>query len=531
MAKKNSIQRFQQIVKVLAYYGFGYIIDNKIKNKSSPQNLRKAFEELGPTFIKIGQILSTRPDILPAEYIVELQKLQDSAPSVKYEEIESLFYSEFNKNIENCFLSFDKIPIASASIAQAHRAILKDGECVIVKIQRPHIKEDMELDLSILRKLIHLTRTRFQYALINPEEAFEEILSSTRRELNFKYEASNIEMFSKLNSEVRFTGTPRVFRDLSTKRILTMEFIDGIKINDKDTLHNEGYDLNDIGKKLALSYFKQVFEDGFFHGDPHPGNLLIKDGKIYYIDFGIMGNLSNSLREILNDIVIAVVFKDIDKMVSCLFSMGIRKGYINRNRLYDDIDYIFNSYLSVTLENLKMSQLLQDIFDAAKRNNIGLPKDLTLLIRGIVIIEGVVADISPDIKILDVAIPYVKSTNKFNLFPPFNELLIGSYTLARDMKEIPLKTLRLLNTMLDGRFKIRFELKSFSKSIGELNKMVNRLVFAIIVSSIIIGSSLILNTNIGPKVYNVSIIGITGFLAAAFLGLWLLISILRSGKL
>lgn len=532
MARNNSLQRFRQIVGVLARYGFGYVINSKLKNNSaSPKNLRLAFEELGPTFIKIGQILSTRPDILPSEYIEELQKLQDNTPSVPYSEIRKLFYKEFEKNVEDTFVEIEKIPIASASVAQAHKAILKDGKNVIIKVQRPDIRESMEMDISILKKIVKLTKLRLQDTLIDAKSALDEIYQSTKKELDFKSEALSIEKFSDLNKNITYIGVPDIIWDLTSEKILTMEYIDGTKITDTETLNNLGYNLDDIGKKLALSYFKQIFEDGFFHGDPHPGNLLVMDSKIYYIDFGIMGSFSDAIKSTLNDIIFGVVYKDIDIIIRSLISMSVGTGRINRNKLYEDIDYLLASYLSRPLESIKMSQLLGDIFDAAKRNSIQLPGDLILLIRGLIILEGVVAKISPNIKILDIAVSYMKSNKKFHFIPSFDELLINTYLFARDTMQLPSKIIKLSNSLLDGRLKVQLEHRNISKSAQDINKAINRLVFALIVSSLIIGSSLVINANVGPKLYGISVMGLLGFLAAAFMGFWLLISIMKSGKL
>lgn len=524
--------RFRQIVKVMAKYGFGYIVDNKVNSgKNSPVNLRKAFEELGPTFIKIGQILSTRPDILSEEYIIELQKLQDNTPFCPYEEIKNIFYKEVKKDINDVFNEFEKIPIASASIAQAHRGVLKDGRKVIVKIQRPHIEEDMELDIAILKRIVSLTKVKFKDTLIDPLDALDEILLSTRKELNFKNEARCIEKFRELNEDVKFVSCPNIVWEFTSKRIIVMEYIDGIKISDINLLEDEGYDLNDIGKKLALSYFKQIFKDGFFHGDPHPGNIIVKDSKIYYIDFGIMGVLSSDIKKALNDVIISIAFNDIDILIQVIMSIGIKKGFVNRNKLYEDIDYLFASYISTSIKNIKISSMLQDIFDTAKNNNVQLPKDLTLLIRGLVIIEGVVLKLSPEINILDIAIPYVKSNLPLFNMPSFNDVFLATYSFSKNSLELPSKLIKLCNFILEGRVKVQLEHRNLTKQVFELNKMINRLVFAIITSSLIIGSSLILNTNIGPKIFGISIIGISGYAAAALLGFWLLISILRSGKL
>jgi ubiquinone biosynthesis protein len=531
---KSSVRRFREIIKVLAFYGFGSIVDGKIKKKNNyPENLRKAFEELGPTFIKIGQILSTRPDLIPDNYIKELSKLQDSAPKENFEDIENVFNIEFNKKISDSFLYFDKNPLASASIAEVHCARLKDGRDVIVKIQRPGIADNMRLDIHILKKIFSLTRAKFEDAIIDPKEALDEILSSTELELDFKNEAENLKKFSDLNKDVAFIYCPYLIEDLCSTRVLTMEKIDGFKIDNLKKLDEEGYDAQDVGYKLALSYFKQIFKDGFFHGDPHPGNLLIRDGKICFIDFGIMGNLNSSLKSVLNDMIFAIATKNVGKMVSCIMSIGIKKGYVNRNRLYEDIDYLYASYLSTSLQNIKISVMLQEVFDTAKRNNLKLPRDLTILIRGLVIIEGVVAKIAPDVNIMDIAVPYVKSGSTGNLLKEFNpdELLASGLGFIKDTVKIPGTVMELIDSILAGRIKVQLEHNNLQKPVNQLNKMVNRLVFALIVSSMIIGSSLILNSNAGPKVYNISIIGVTGFGAAAVLGIWLLISIIRSGRI
>lgn len=529
----NSIQRFREIINVLARYGFGHIVDRKIKKRNIPQNLRKAFEELGPTFIKIGQILSTRPDILPPEYIEELSHLQNNVYPEKYEDINEVFFSVFHKNITDCFLYFEKEPMASASIAQVHNATLKDGRKVIVKIQRPEIKEKIKMDLSILHRIIKLTKARFSDALIDPEEALDELISSTEQELDFKIEAINTKKFRDLNNSVAFCYTPYVIDEFSSIKVLTLEKIYAFKINDFDKLKEGGYDLNDLGKKLVLSFFKQVFTDGFFHGDPHPGNLLISKGKICFIDFGIMGSLSESLKVSLNDAIIAVVFKDLDKLISIIMSIGIKKGFVNKNKLYEDIDYLFSRYVYTSLSNIKVSTLIQEIFNCAKNNNIKLPKDLILLVRSLVIVEGVAAKIAPDIQILDIAIPFVKNNSKLSLLKniSLDDIIMYSYNFTKDLSRMPNRFIELINSVLNGRLKIQIQLTNLSKLIDALNKMANRLILTLIISSTIIGSSLILTTNIGPKIYNMPAIGLVGFVLAAFMSLFLLIFIIKSGKL
>lgn len=529
----SSVQRFREIIRILAFYGFGHMVDSKFNEEKAPKNLRKAFEELGPTFIKIGQILSTRPDILPSSYIEELSKLQDDVPSDKFEDVNEIFFKEFNKNIDDVFIEFNKTPLASASISQVYSAKLHNNKEVIVKIQRREIKEKMNMDLSILKRIFSINKIKNFDTLINPKEVIDELINATNLELDFNNEKENIKKFSKLNNNLKCIYVPSIVDEYCSSKIITMEKVYGFKITDINSLKKFNYDTKDVAYKLAMSILKQIFEDGFFHGDPHPGNIFICKGKICYIDFGIMGSLSPNLKNSLNEAMIAIAFNDVDKLISVLMSIGIKKGYINKNKFFEDISYLFDMYLSTSLKNIKISIMLQEIFQCASNNNIQLPKELTMLIRSLVIIEGILEKIDPEIKILDIAIPYVKSANKLRFIKniKLEDLLLNSYKTTDDLSKIPTKTIQLINSILNGRAKVQLNVNNLDNSINELNRMVNRIVFALIISSMIIGSSFILNSNIGPKFYDISIIGILGYLIAAFMGFWLLISIIKSGKL
>ncbi|MDT8718594.1 AarF/ABC1/UbiB kinase family protein [Clostridium sp. 19966] len=534
MVYKNSVQRLKEIVKIMAQYGFGFIVDSKIsKNNKSPKNLRMAFEKLGPTFIKIGQILSTRPDILPPDYINELIKLQDNVPPESFEEISEVIKKDFNMSIDELFKQFDKKAFASASISQVHRAVLFDGREVLVKIQRPHIYEKMKIDISILKRILSFTKARIGETLVDPKEALDEIMESTEKELDFKIEASNMDKFKELNTGVEGIAVPYVIKEITSTHVLTMEKINGIKISDVYALKKSGTDLNRIGKNLALSFFKQVFEDGFFHGDPHPGNLLIRNGQICFIDFGIVGNIPNSLKSALNEVITSIVFNDINKLISILMSIGVRTGYVNRNQLYEDIDYLFDSYLSTSLMNIKVSIVLEEIMDISKRNNLRVPKNLVLLARSLVIIEGVLTKVSPDINMLELSKPYVISNLRKSQLKDLSleDIASKAIVFTKNSARLPSKLIELSESLIRGRAKIQFEHKNLENPINSLNKMVNRMVAGLMVSSMIIGSSLIVNFNNGSKIHGVSVIGILGFGIAAVMALWVLISIIKSGKM
>lgn len=534
--EKRSARRLREIVRVLGAYGFGHVINTKFrveKRKRDPENLRLVFEELGPTFIKIGQILSTRPDILPQAYIVELSKLQDNAPSFSFEQVKDLVEEDLSRDLFDIFDSFEKVPVASASVAQVHNAVLKGGTPVIVKVQRPDIEDRIIDDLDILIKIVRRAPNTLRDVLLDPLEALQEIRESTIIELDFRNEVAFMERFRKENREVSCISVPKVYHLLSTKRIVVQERIDGIKITHAKELVREGYDPEDIGKKLTLSYLYQIFNNGFFHGDPHPGNLLVSGRKIFFIDFGIMGELSERSRKSFNDLLGALVRRDIPEIVNLVLAIGVHKGQVSRNRLYEDIDDIIRSYFQSSLRNIQISMLFMDLFEAARKNNLKLPKEFTTLLKSMLILEGVLSDLAPDLSIMDIAGAYIRENAVIDVVPDldFDSLRLKGFNLVMDSLSIPSSLSSILDSFASGRGKVKVDLVNMNEKWVDFNKMVNRMVFALIVASIIIASALIIRVGSDSAISGVSVVGFLGFLLAGFLGLWLLLSILKSGNI
>jgi len=530
----KSRERFQEIVKIFAKYGFGYILEsNKNKDKKSPQNLRKAFEELGPTFIKIGQVLSTRTDILPSEYVKELVKLQDSAPRENVDVMEAMFKDSIKKSINECFTYFNDTPIASASVAQVHEATLMDGRSVVVKLQRPDIYEKMRMDINILKRIIKFTNTKINIKIkvVNPLEVLEEIEETSKKELNFITEGKNILKFRENNKDVLSICTPELIKEIWSEKVLVLEKISGFKINDLKRIDSEGYDNKDIAKKLALSYCKQIFNDGFFHADPHPGNLLIYEGKICFLDFGIMGELDDKLRDWLNTAMGAVATKDKNKLVDCILAIGIKQGKIDRGDIYEDISYLVDTYLTTSLKNIKITVLLQEIFEITKKNNIQLPKELVILVRGLMILEGVVAEIDPEIEIIGVVITFAKSKNKFQFLKELHkeEILLSALEFTRDTIRIPSKTLEVLNKISSGKVQVKFNINNVEKIVLKIDTMVNRLTGGLLIASLVISSSMIISNNVGPSYEGISILGIIGYVISTIFASILLYNMIKTG--
>lgn len=526
-------ERFREIINVLAAYGFGHIYNTKIhsqKKEADPQNLRKAFEELGPSFIKIGQIISTRRDILPKAYIEELAKLQDAAPPFPFQDVRQIFKEEFDQELEEVFELVEEKPIASASIAQVHKGRLLSGEEVVLKVQRPGIEENFLRDIDLFIKIVSKAENILKGIVVDPISVFQEIRKTTTIELDFRNEVKYMVKFKELNADIACVNAPKAFTEFSSKRIIVQEYIDGLKITHTTELLQEGYELNDIGQKLLLSYLSQVFHDGFFHGDPHPGNMIIKEGQIYYIDFGIMGELSNGNKDVLNQLLKAIVLKDINQLVSLILQMGNQKGRVDRNELYDDLTYVFDTYFSTNLSNIRIASVLTDIFEITSRHRLSLPSDLVILVKALTILEGTITDLAPEANLIKITKSYLKTSGTFSVRDLIDteEALLQTYQFFTHSSKLPSQLSVFLDGLISGRSKFKIDLINMDEKWTGINKMVNRLVFALIISALILASTVII---VATKGTQLSIIGMAGFLVAGILGLWLLVAIIRSGSL
>lgn len=529
----SSGERLREIVRVLAKYGFGHIYNTRVrsqKKEQDPKKLRQAFEELGPGFIKIGQILSTRRDILPIEYITELSKLQDEAPSFPFEEAKSIFVKEFGQKIEDVFEKIDEKPLASASVSQVHRGKLFTGEEVILKVQRPNMETTLLQDIDLFIRIVDRAPNIFKDFLVSPKEAFEEIRQTSKRELDFRNEANAILRFGELNKEIACVDVPKVFLSFNSKRIIVEEYIEGYKILDIEALNEAGYIREDIGEKLMLAFLSQVFKDGFFHGDPHPGNLIIKEGKIYFIDFGIMGQLSSENRDHLNQLLKAIVMQDLNQLMNTLLKIGVQKKRIDRARFYEDLNYLVETYLTANFSSIQFGTLIADVLDVTRKHSISMPSEYTVLVRALTMLEGLITDLAPDLNVVQVAKGYLSESDNFKLFEPISseKLLLNSVKFAKGMVELPMQVSKLFENLNNGRTKIKLDLVNMDDKWTGLNKMVNRVVFALIVSALILSSALII---FAAERTSTSWLGIIFFLGAGFLGLWLIISIIRSERL
>ena len=551
----QNIKRYRQIFTILLRYGFDDVLGRlkidyyiqlgkkiipkfkaqKIENKTTAERLRLALEELGPTFIKLGQMLSVRPDLMPENFIREFQKLQDEVPPFSTEQAKAEVESQLGKPVEELFNSFDDVPLAAASIAQVHRAEKKDGKQVAVKIQRPNIRSVIESDLNILFDLAGLMEMHIpEIELYNPLGIVQEFAKSIRREVDFIQEARNIDRFRRNFEDDETVYVPQVYWELTTERVLTMEYIDGIKISELDKLESAGLDRKIIAINGAKAILKEVFEHGFFHADPHPGNIFVlPNNVIALIDYGMMGSLDEELMEAAGNLLTGIVKKDINKIIRVFTDIGIMENELDIRGLKLDLTDFLDRYYQVPLSQLDVGKIINELTEIIRKHHIMLPTDLTLMAKAMVTEEGVGRSLYPDFDMITMAKPYVEKIMVRKLDPRrhLKEFASTLDDFNRLIKILPVEIRAIVTKIKKGELNIKFEHKGLEHFISELDKASNRLSFSMIIAALIIGSSFIVQLDKGPLIFGFNVIGILGYLIAAFLGLWLVIAIIRTGKL
>lgn len=551
----KNINRLRQIVNILIKYGFDYFVKqlglinliskgekilklkpSKIAQLPLPIRIRLALEELGPTFVKLGQILSTRPDLIPQNYIIELQKLQDKVPPFAYAQVNQMIKRELGADILKIFKSFEQKPLAAASLGQVHQAILEDGNKAVVKVQRPDIEKVIETDLDILFDLARLTEKHIPASrLYDPVGIAEEFAKAIRLELDYGTEGRNAERFKKNFEGDETIYTPKIYWEFSSRRILTMELIKGIKINNLKELDKAGYDRKKIAENGAKAFMKQILIDGFFHADPHPGNMLVmKDGIIGFMDFGMMGRLDEEMREKGIDLFVAVLERNPNKIINEMLDLGIAsQEEIDTRSLKIDIKEMLDQYYDKPLKEIILGELISQLVEISIKYHIKMPAEFALLGKSLITIEGIGIELDPDFNLAEIAKPYAKDVILERKSPQrlFTKLLNDSSELYNLMILIPRQLSKTLKKMEKGIFKLEFQHRGLENLINALDKSANRLSYSLILAAIIVGSSLIMQTDKGPLFMGFPVIGVLGFLIAAILGLGLVIIILRSGKM
>lgn len=551
--RARSLRRYRQIVTILLKYGFDQVLDQmkifarlrlrkkmlkkaeELEKLTYAQRIRLVLEELGPLFVKLGQALSMRPFLIPLELVLELTKLQDQVGPFPFVQVKQIVESELKAPLEEYFSSFDTVPIASASLSQVHKAVTKDGKIVVVKVQRPGIGEVIKADMEILKDLTNLLEKYIpESKQYDPRGIREELEKSIRREIDFNNEARNIEVFGENFKEEKSVFVPRVFWDMTTSRVLTMEFIDGVKISNLSELEKRGIDKKLLARIGGKMVFKQIFEDGFFHADPHPGNLFAMEGNIIApVDFGMMGRLSETTMNELADLLISVVTWHPGGIVKVYEDMEVVGEDVNLRALEADLADFLYKYHKIPISRLDMKTLMNEAFEIIRRYDIQIQAELMLFSKALVTYEEVAKMLDPEYDLVTQMIPYVKKL-AYRKFKP-KVLLRDLFTASVDLRDLlvafPFELKRIIKKLGRGRLSFAFQHKGLDKLILELDRSSNRISFSLVIAAIIVGSSLIMRLETKYTLFGYPLLGILGYIFAGVLGVWLVIAILRSGKL
>lgn len=499
---------------------------HSISRGVTPEKLRMILEELGPTYIKLGQIASMHSDILPKKYCDELMRLRSDVAPMSFDQVKEVLEEAYGCPYTEIFTYIEPVPLGSASIAQVHKAILKTGEKVVVKVQRQGIYDTMSRDIGLLHKAVRLLPPISMKGLVDLDMVLDELWAVTQEEMNFLIEASNMEEFQKKNEDVVFVGTPELYKEYTTTHVLVMEYIDGYGIDEKEKLEENGYDLREIGKKLVDNYIKQVMDDGFFHADPHPGNVKIRDGKIIWIDMGMMGRLTERDKDLIAEAVKGVAANDVALILEVVMALGEFRGRPDQSELYRDIGDLLAKYGTVDMGDIDIADVIQDLMEVMKKNKIRMPHGLTMLARGLTHMEGVLADLAPDINMVDIAA--ARMAGNFYLGKDWKKALKRNarsmYRSFHKALDIPALTADMLHGFLKGQNRINLDLHASDDLNEMLSRIVKRIVMGFLAMALLISSSIICTTDMKPKIWGIPALGAFGYILALGMAIYIFVS-------
>ncbi len=550
------LRRYQQIAHILTRYGFGYILtqlglgraitpglerlrfsSSEILRATPAERVRMAIEELGPTFVKLGQILSTRGDLLPAELIRELEKLQDTVPPADFGLIQAEIEQELQQPLDQVFPTFQAAPVASASLGQVHFATLADGQEVAVKVFRPGVDKQIEVDLDILLELAALAEKRTEWgAHYGAMSLAQEFAATLRNEQNYEQEGHNIDRFRQMFASEEYVHVPVVYWATTTRRVLTMERIVGIKITDVGALDAAGLDRSEIARRNIAILLKAVLQDGFFHADPHAGNFIILPHEVIgMVDFGIMGHLDHAQRLGLVQLFVGLFREETDRVVEALSDLGIATRAADQRKLARDLDRLRLRYYGLDMEKIRVRSFIEDLMGLFLANRLKMPSDLVLVFKTIAMLEGISVQLDPDINVFAEVKPYVRDA-LLELESPINQaraLVEQMRNSAEALLLLPQQLQKMLEQVEMGDTNLSMSLKGLDEPTRRLTAAANRLVLAILAAAFVIGPALLI-----PHIQNLFpdwqagalLLILAGFASSMLLTVVLLLSIWRSGR-
>jgi ubiquinone biosynthesis protein len=554
----SHLRRYREIIGILWKYGFADVLrlvalqrflgiedatitlhEEGLLSKPIPERVRLALEELGPTFVKFGQIISSRRDLVTDEYYVELCKLQTEVSPFPSKEVRSIIANELGKPVSKLFKKFDDKPVGSASIAQVHAAQLPDGTRVAVKVQRPDIQEVIELDLAVLLDLARFVDRHVpEISALNPIGVVVEFSSTLRKELDFSNEASNIERFGAQFANNRWIKVPRVLRELTTSQVLTMEFISGLSIMDAPALERAGINPAELSEHITELIYQQIFDHGFFHGDPHPGNLLVLPGGITgLLDYGMMGSFSPPFRSSIAYLIAGLAEKNHQEVMDSILEMSEEGFASNPGKMLSDVEAFSEQHLNQPLRDIKLGEVLNKLLELLRNNHLRMKGSFYLGVKALSQVEAIGRSLNPELNFIKLGEPYAMRQIEGKYHPA------RLFSLARKLfgesldflEDFPHDFRQLYQRIKHGRINIPLQHKidpeGFEPLRKTLDSIANRLTNAILTASVLICSSILVLSGVPPKIGGVSIIGLAGLIWGTFMCLRLVLSIWKHGGL
>lgn len=527
LSRSTRTKRVREIVRILRKHNFlqGF----------TPEELRALFEDLGPSFIKVGQTLSTRSEILPHAYCKALSQLQQECEPMSFDLVIAALDAIYGEDRKKIFPIIDSKPLGSASLAQVHKAYLANGEVVAIKVQRPGVRTTMAQDIDVMRSIAkRLARYMKDTQMVDLREVVEELWVTFLEETDFLNEARNLDEFNKANAGVAYVRAPKPYMEYCREEVLVMEYVDGISIRNTQELLDNGYDLEEIGDKMLENYAKQILQDGYFHADPHPGNIVIHEGKIVYLDLGLMGRLNTRARIGFENTVQAVGMRSASRLMEALMSFSVARDLtaIDQPRLLAELDVILDRYGSMEVEDIDLGQFLNDILNVTRQSKVTLPSSVTMVSRGLVTMEGTLLEYVGSFNMVDIINTHIKRTRETSdemkdMLKDLIFALNGASQGALRAAEYSGDTMQLLSR---GQLKVNMEMLGSAEPMAKISRILNRLTIGLIIAGLLVSAGILTFAINEPQVFGMPALAFIEFVIAIILSLWIAIDIYRRNK-
>lgn len=515
----SQLRRLGQILRILKKH--------KVTRGMDPVKFREILEDLGPTYVKIGQIMATRQDIFSRRYCRELEKLRSDVKSMSFDTVRAVLTEAYGPDLNQVFERIDETPLGSASIAQVHKAWLKDGTMVVIKVQRPGIYQEMEEDIRLLRKASGILKLSDVFSsVVDVNVVLDEFWASAQQEMDFTNEARNAIRFRNEYQDCAWLDAPRVHEDLTSRKVMVMEYISGCEIDDDACLDREGYDRHEIADRLGVNYLTQITEHGFFHADPHSGNIRVQDGQIVYIDFGMMGTLTDRDRRLMKQAIKALAMRDTMKLTDTILTLGVVRRTPDYASLTQRIEEYVNLYCESSLEDIDLPAMVQDLFTICHEYGIALPKGISMLARSLMTFEGTIEVLDPSTNVMQIISRQKSSLLAGDWGRELQHILSRLLADAGRLLEMPVQLSDILSMVRRGQLKVNLDLQGADSTIANFDRMINRIIVCLLIVALLMSSSIICTTKMKPEFLGIPLLGFAGFFIAFCMSLWLFVKML-----